>query len=135
MPILRGGTVLGGVGQLEVLEATYSFAVSGGAVGTISLNAIPQGAIILGGLLEVEAVPTSAGAATIAVQVEGAGDIIAAAALGVAPWSTVGRKSVVPAFTGATSVKTTAAQTVDIVIGTAALTAGVFRVYLVFFMP
>jgi hypothetical protein len=49
-----------------------------------------------------------------------------------APWSTTGRKSVIPVFTGATSLKTTAARDVSIVIGTAALTAGGFTVYLAY---
>jgi hypothetical protein len=128
MPVLTGGQILGGRSSLEVAEATYSFAVSGGAVGTITLPmaaTIPSGAIILGGLVEV----------TIAVTVESAGDIVAAAAITGAPWSTTGRKSVIPAFTGATTVKTTAERSITITVATAALTAGVFNVYLVYFLP
>jgi hypothetical protein len=138
MPVLTGGQILGGRSSLEVAEATYSFAVSGGAVGTITLPmaaTIPSGAIILGGLVEVTTVPTSGGAATIAVTVESAGDIVAAAAITGAPWSTTGRKSVIPAFTGATTVKTTAERSITITVATAALTAGVFNVYLVYFLP
>ena len=122
-------------GGLQVAVADYAFASEGGAVGTIALTGstfIPSGAVILGGYLEVTTPPTSGGAATIAVQVEGAGDIIAAAAISGAPWSTAGRKSVVPVFTGATTVKTTAARDISIVVATAALTAGVFRVALVY---
>lgn len=113
--------------------ATYSFAVQGGAIGSIVLggdSAIPAGATILGGYLDVTVVPTSGGAATVAIQVEGAGDIVAAAAIAGAPWSTTGRKSVVPSFTGATSVRTTAARQVTAVVATAALTAGAFSVVL-----
>ena len=122
-------------GALRVVRASYSFAADGGAVGSINLLPsadIPAGAIILGGLVDVTTPPTSGGAATLAVQVEAAGDMVAAAAVSGAPWSTTGRKSVVPAFTGATSVKTTAARNVVAVVGTAALTAGAFDVYLFF---
>lgn len=152
MGIIAGGNIITGarqraaapasegvsVGGLNIARADYSFAADGGAVGTIGLlgaTIIPSGAIIVGGLVEVTTPPTSGGAATIAVQVEGAGDTIAAAAIAGAPWSTAGRKSVVPAFTGATSVKTTAARDISIVIAVAALTAGVFTVYLFYIPP
>lgn len=111
----------------------YDFSVDGGAVGDIDLtrNAqIPENAIILGGFAEVDTVPTSGGAATIAVKVEGAGDIIAAAAISGAPFSTTGRKSVIPVFTGATTVKTTAARKIQATVAAAALTAGKFDVVL-----
>lgn len=148
MAIIDGGTIIEGAlrrvgdptaegvsyGGLRVVRASYSFAADGGAVGTINLlssSAIPSGSIILGGLLEVTTAPTSGGAATVAIQVEGAGDMVAAAAVSGAPWSTTGRKSIIPVFTGATSVKTTAARNVSAVVAVAALTAGVFNVYLV----
>jgi hypothetical protein len=112
----------------------YDFAVDGGAVGTITITAqkIPANAFVLGGLVEVDVVPTSGGSATIAVQVEAANDTVNAAAISGAPWSTTGRKSVIPVFTGATTLKTTAARDISIVIGTAALTAGVFDVFLAY---
>lgn len=109
----------------------YDFAVDGGAVGDIDLTAvaqIPANAVVLGGFVEVDTVPTSGGAATVAVKVEGAGDLVAAAAISGAPWSTTGRKSIIPVFTGATTVKTTAARKLVATVATAALTAGVFDV-------
>lgn len=111
---------------VKFVRGRYDFAVDGGAVGTIkiSVDKIPVNAIILGGLVEVDVAPTSGGAGTLAVQVESAGDIVAAAAVSGAPWSTTGRKSVIPVFTGATSVKTTAARDINVVIAVAALTAG-----------
>src|SRR5215218_9308363 len=136
MPVISGGNIIGGISNLAIAEASYSFAVSGGAVSTITLpqqDTIPSGAIVLGGLLEVVTPPTSGGAATIAVNVEAAGDVVAAAAIGGAPWSTAGRKSVIPVFTGATSLKTTAARSITITVTTAALTAGVFNVHLVYY--
>jgi hypothetical protein len=154
MPVMSGGNIMPGAirrsgalsaestagdpvvyGALRWVRADYSFATDAGAVGTLALigtTAIPAGAIVLGGLLEVTTPPTSGGAATIAVQVEAANDTVAAAAVSGAPWSTTGRKSVIPVFTGATSLKTTAARDVSIVIGTAALTAGGFTVYLAY---
>lgn len=118
-------------GALKAVRARYSFAVEGGAVSTIGLigaTAIPAGAVILGGFVDVITPPTSGGAGTAAIQVEAANDIVLAAAVSGAPWSTVGRKSVIPVFTGASSVKTTVARDVSLVIGAFALTAGVFDV-------
>lgn len=120
---------------VQWVRARYSFAADGGAIGTIGLTGstvIPSGAVILGGFVDVVTPPTSGGAGTLAIQVEGAGDIVAAAAVSGAPWSTAGRKSVVPVFTGATSVKTTAARDVSAVIAAFALTAGVLDVYLAY---
>jgi hypothetical protein len=118
--------------------STYSFASQGGVVGSIPLvgdAGIPSGATVVGGYLEVVTPPTSGGAATLAVQVEGAGDIVAAAVVTGAPWSTTGRKSIVPAFTGATTVRTTAARQVTAVVAVAALTAGAFNVVLFWQAP
>ena len=128
-PTAEGITGIG----FRVCRAAYSFAVDGGVVGTIALlgaTSIPANAVILGGFVNVTAALTSAGAATAALQVEAADDIIAATLVSGAPWSSTGRKSVIPAFTGATSLLTTAARDVSLVIGTANLTAGVFDVYL-----
>jgi hypothetical protein len=117
----------------RVCRASYSFAVDGGAVGTIALlgaTSIPANALIVGGALVIGTALTSAGAATAALQVEAANDVVAAAVVSGAPWSTTGRKSIIPAFTGATTLLTTVARDVSLVIGTAALTAGAFDVYL-----
>src|ERR1051326_3601051 len=125
--------VMPGTHTLKTVTGEYDFATDGGAVSTIILrgapgysvgNDIPVGSVIEGGYLEVDTAPTSGGAATIAVSVEGAGDLVAAAAVSGAPWSTTGRKSIIPAFTGATTVKATAARQLTITIATAALTAG-----------
>jgi hypothetical protein len=122
-------------GALKWVRARYSFAADGGAVGAIALvgsTVIPSGAAILGGFVDVITPPTSGGAATIAIQIEAANDIVTAAAISGAPWSTAGRKSVIPVFTGATTVKTTAARDISAVVATAALTAGVFDVYIAY---
>lgn len=109
--------------------AYYDFAVDGGAVGSIPLRGdkIPSGAIITSSLMYVDAAPTSGGAATVAITVESAGDIQAAAAISGAPWSTTGAKRGT-LTEAAAPVVTTAERTITAVVGTAELTAGRFRV-------
>lgn len=122
-------------GRKKLAVGKYDFAVDGGAVSTIALmgtTAIPSGAVITGGYIDVTTQLTSGGSATIAVQVNAANDISTAVA--VASWTT-GIKNVLPAptsgaVTTSTAVKTTAARDISIVIATAALTAGVFWVVL-----
>lgn len=127
--------------RLKEAKGEYDFAVDGGAVGALTLraaaddelgNTIPIGAVILGGWLEVDTPLTSGGAATVAVTSEASGDLVAAAAVSGAPWSTAGRKSLLPAFTGASTLKTTVARSLAIAIATAALTAGKFRVVVIY---
>lgn len=148
MPIISGGKVIegarrrgdptaegGAAGGLIVARGRYDFAADGGAVGAINLIGsadIPSGAVVLGGYVDVLTALTSGGAATGALKVEGAGDLVAATVVSGAPWSTTGRKSIVPAFTGATSVQTTAARDIVFTIAVATLTAGKFDVYLVY---
>lgn len=119
--------------DVKAARGRFSFTTDGGAQGDIDLTStaqIPSGAYITHGFVEVDTVLTSGGAATVAVKVEGAGDIVAAAAVSGAPWSTTGRKSIVPVATGATSVKTTAARKIQATVATADLTAGAFDVVL-----
>lgn len=122
--------VIEGTQRLKTAQAEYDFAVDAGAVGTITLrpvdalgNLIPNGAVITGGYVDVETACASA-TGTISLGSEAAGDLVAAA--GQASW-TAGRKSIIPAGTGATSVKMTAARSLSIAIATAAFTAGKFR--------
>ena len=128
--------VIEGTSRLKSAVATYSFARDGGATGAIVLSGvgaegavIPAGSVVTGGYLEVTTTCTSGGSATVAPHVEGAADILSAASGAVANL-TAGRKSVIPAGTGTTSVKTTVARNITATIATAALTAGAFRVVL-----
>jgi hypothetical protein len=117
---------------VKVARGRYDFAVAGGAQGDIDLTStaqIPSGAYITHGFVEVDTVVTGT-SATVAVKVEGAGDIVAAAAISGAPWSTTGRKTIIPVATGATVVKTTAARKIQATVATADLTAGAFDVVL-----
>jgi hypothetical protein len=123
-----------------VVRGRYSFAVDGGAVSTIALTTgtpIPAGATVIGGYIDVVTQVTSGGAATIAIQVESAGDIVAATAVG--SWTT-GRKNILAAptsgaLTASTAVRTTAARNISAVVATAALTAGVVDVVLYVIPP
>jgi hypothetical protein len=131
MPIIEGTT------QLKVARGEYSFATDGGAVSTITLRGagalggqVPSGSIIIGGYIEVDTILASGGSATVAVGLESTTDLLAATAFGSAPWSSTGRKSVIPVGTGVTTVKATASRSITITIATAALTAGIFRVVL-----
>lgn len=131
MPVIEGTT------SVKTVVGEYDFAVDGGAIGSITLrgagangNQIPAGSVILGGYLEIDTGFTTGTAATMAITVEGAGDMVAATVVSGAPYSTTGRKNVIPAATGATSVKTTAARSIVATIATGTVTAGKGRVVL-----
>jgi hypothetical protein len=128
--------VIEGTDRVKTAVGEYDFAVDGGAVGQITLRGsgalgagVPNGAVITGGYVEVDTALTSGGAATAGVDLEATSDIVNGTVISGAPWSSTGRKSIIPAGTGATSVKTTAAsRSLKLTIGVAALTAGKFRV-------
>ena len=121
-----------GTRALKTFVGDYDFAVDGGGTGTIVLRSesgpIPNGAIIVGGYLDVQTACLS-GTGTIALQSNAAADVLAASAQAAL---TVGIKSIIPAFTGATAVKLTAERSPAMVIATAAFTAGKFRLVLVY---
>lgn len=116
----------------KVARARYDFSVDGGATGDIAIasSTIPAGAYIVGGFAQVDTAVTGGASAELAIKVEGAGDIVASAAVSGAPWSTTGFKDIVPDNTGSTVVKTTAARTITATVAVAALTAGVVDVVL-----
>lgn len=123
-----------GTKRVKVWKGSYDFAVDGGAVSTITLRsndgALPIGSVIQGGWLDMLTILASSGSATGALQAEAANDLVNAAAFSGAPWSSTGRKSLIPVFTGATSVKTSAERNPALVVGTAALTGGKFDLYI-----
>jgi len=132
MPYTGGYPVPPGV---HAARGRWDFSVDGGAVGDIDMTSttqIPQGAVIVGGFVEVVTAATSGGSGTLAIKVEGAGDIVAAAAVSGAPWSTTGFKDVIPDSTGSTAVQTTAARKIVATVATAALTAGKVDVVLLY---
>ena len=132
MPIIEGtNTIDTGVagGGVKAAVGLYRFADEGGAVGDITLrgDSIPSGAVIIDSLIKVNTALTSGGAATVAIKVEGAADINAADAISGAPWSTTGAKRGDLTATSA-PVTTTASRSIVATVGTAALTAGAFKV-------
>jgi hypothetical protein len=95
---------------------------------------IPANGIVVGGFIDVNTAFTSAGgnAGTIAISVEGANDIITAAAVSGAPYSTIGRKAIVPKANTpeSTSVKASTAKAITCTVAVQALTAGKLTGYL-----
>lgn len=98
---------------------------------------IPALAIVVGGFLDVNTLFTSAaGTATIAISVEAANDIQTAAAVSGAPYSSIGRKAIVPKANTpeSTSVKTTVAREITATVAVQALLTGKLTGYL-YFLP
>ncbi len=130
-------SVVENTANLKTFIGEYDFAVDGGAISTIPLRqvggilgAIPNGAVICLGYMTVVTPFTTGSAAQAAITVESAGDMIAAAVVSGAPYSTAGQKSVIPVGSGATSVLLTAARNPSIVITVGTITAGKARVVL-----
>ncbi len=122
--------------SLGCVVGTYDFSKQGGAISAISLkdkvgNAVklPSGALVLNAFTVVRTAADSLGSATIALKIEGAGDLLAAAAY--TDFSAAAKIQGIPDFgTLADSVLTTAERTLTATIAVAALTAGKFDVYL-----
>ena len=112
----------------------YDFAVDGGAISTIVLRSndgpIPAGSYIVSGVLDILTLFTTGTAAVAALTVEAANDIVSSTIVSGAPYSTTGLKSIIPAGTGATAVKTTVTRAPSIVIATGTITAGKCRLVL-----
>lgn len=113
----------------------YDFSNDGGSQGDIGLGlTVPSGSLILGAYINVTTVPTSGGAATIALKSEGAADINDADAISGAPWSTTGWKAA-DLSVGSAPIELTADREINATVGTADLTAGVFEVVVLFLAP
>lgn len=125
---------------LKVLPFEYS--VSGGddgEQGTIGLNAwLPDNARVIACIVDVITTFTSAGdTATIALQVEGANDLVSAIAIndGDDPWDAGGGTIPVPDLQDmSTQPKTTQTRQVSAVVATQDLTAGKLQGYLLYFV-
>src|SRR5574343_2097408 len=131
-----------GLNRLRVVKGTYSFAVQGGAVGTIALKdenggtlTLPSGAIIVHTVNEVTTSLTSGGSATIAITCQSAGDLVTATA--VASWDAAVNTVTNNVLLGtpSTALKLTAERTVSAVVAVAALTAGVANIWVWYIEP
>lgn len=132
--------VVEGTKKLKIAVGEYDFAVDGGAIGAITLRGgggagggnIPNGSVIMGGYIEIDTGFTTGTAATMAISIEGANDLQTATVVSGAPYSTTGRKAIVPVFTAATTIKTTASRNLTATIATGTVTAGKGRVVVVY---
>lgn len=126
-----GTGVFPGGGQSRWMVAEYDFARHGGAQASHIIGSVPAGTQVIGGYMNVETAPVGAGA-SIGITLEAAGDIVAVAAIVGAPWSTTGRKAIIPKRNTpeTTSVVTTVARNLLFVVSGADLTAGKVQVYL-----
>lgn len=116
-------------GPARMLTASYSFATQGGAVGDIELKdedglsmVIPANACITRLWTDVKTSFTSGGSATVAIAASST-VLLAATAYNSAALTGFDAQSL-------TAVKLSSASTLKITVATAALTAGVMRVFI-----
>lgn len=125
-----------GLGALRV--ARFEFDAGIAANRTIAAHGtgvkIPANGIVVGGFVDVNTAFTSdaTNAGTIAIKVEGANDIISAAAVSGAPYSTVGRKAITPKANTpeSTSVKASTEKEITCTVAIEALLTGKLTGYL-----
>ena len=86
---------------------------------------IPENAVISGGFIETN-IPITGVGASVAISVMSANDIVSAAAISGAPWSTKGLKAIVPKRNTpeSTGIKVTSDKEVVFTVTGAVLTAG-----------
>jgi len=124
-----------GNGALRV--ARYEFDAGVAANRTVAAHGtgiyIPASAIVVGGFVDVNTAFTSTNStSTIAIHVAAANDIISAAAVSGAPYSTIGRKAIVPKANTpeSTSVKPAALAEITATVAVEALLTGKLTGYL-----
>mgnify|MGYP001561307687 CR=1 FL=1 len=124
------GVFPGGASERTVI-CSYDFAVHGGAVSSIAIGRIPSGSYIVGGFMLIETAVVGAGA-TVGIDSEATSDIVTAAAVAGAPWSTTGKKAINPKVNTpeTTSVTLTADRNINLTITAAVLTAGKLKLFL-----
>lgn len=120
-----------GLGLMRVARATFDPSANAlvRPIAAYDLGVtLPINAVVMGGFAIVHTAFTSAGgnAGTIALSVQSANDLISAAAVSGAPYSTIGRKAIVPKVNTpeSTSIELTAARALTATVATQALTAG-----------
>lgn len=114
----------------ELAKMVYSFAADTGAQGTYSLGKFTADAIITSGVVYVKTACTSGASATVTIGTSsGDTDAFLTTANGAVANLTLGASFHQAATEG---LKVAANETVDLVIGTADLTAGVIEVYITY---
>lgn len=116
--------------------AEYDFAVDGGAVSQITLrgDTVPSGAYIDEAVAIIQTALASGGAATVSADSEAAADLNAADVITGTPWSAAGVKTLDKFWATDKGVLTTADRAIKVTIGTAALTAGKFKIVVRYWM-
>lgn len=119
--------------EVRIVQGTYDFSKLGGGTATYNLIKLNQGCRVLGGWIDTSGTVTAAsGTPTIAIQVQSANDLFSAGSVLTTPWSTVGKGALTPKINTpeTNSLTLTADRNVAAVIGAAAITSGVFTVFL-----
>lgn len=128
---------------LHVQKFPYAFSVNGGTIagspyqGTDLKDQIPVGAIVTRAWVDVtETFTSSSEAATVAVSLLGAGDIIAAIAIsdGSNPWD-AGFHDGIQAVAAANFLKVTADNLIKVTVAVEDLTAGTMDIHLEYTLP
>ena len=125
-----------GLGYLRVARFVFDAGVA--ANRTVAPHGtgvtLPIHAIVVGGFVDVNTLFTSASGdtGTIAISVQAANDVISAAAVSGAPYSSVGRKAIIPKANTpeSTSLKASAAREITCTVAIAALLTGKLTGYL-----
>lgn len=128
--------------DFNVVKGNYKFSRDGGAISDINLKdqdglnvvKLPSGAIVLNVFVHVPVALTSAGLATVDLNVEAANDALAAGA--VASFSLGAKIQGIPDFgTLSDALVLTAERTLTMSINAFALTAGEFNAYYFYVFP
>ena len=125
-----------GLGVLRVARFTFDAAVvANRPIGAHATGIkLPAQAIVVGGFFDVNTVFTSdaTDAGTIAISVQAANDVQAAAAVSGAPYSTVGRKAIVPKANTpeSTSLKASVERDITVTVAVEPLLTGKLTGYL-----
>jgi hypothetical protein len=125
-------------GNFGVAWAKYDFSVNGGVVSTITPGAtanttIPANAILVAGEVNVTTAVTSSGLATVAIGCAGSGGSTTTLLAATAKASLTLNAVLPTVTTFAAPKKLTGAGGITFTIGTAALTAGVIEVWVLYF--
>jgi len=117
-------------GELKTLEFKYDFDVNGGAIGTVALGNLPDNFIVTEAYVVIDTTITSAGTPTIVIGEDATGDADGYFA------DFFGTPDAGTALKGGGALISDGVHIVDpdedgvlVTIGTAAVTAGVFRVF------
>lgn len=124
--------------SVKIAKATYDFSTAGGAIGTITIpfaDIVPNGAIVTDVKLNSRTIVTSGGAATIALTAGGV-TLKAAETIANSVLNATGIVDVIRAGNAGSTgtakyvpIVATSSAAIGVTVAVAALTAGVFDIY------